>query len=147
MSYYRQCLHLHLRLLLTFFLSLPFSPEKTGVKAQVEALLDTGSLAGDLTSEKIVTNYNNYQSIPAHDKYTVFSGLENTYYTRDFCESSRKALLWKAGGFNAIQPNKTLIALQRTYCLAGDKINSYEDIDKGTILRSLFDSYRTTYLI
>ena len=124
------------------FVSLSSSPGKTSAAAQVEALLDTGSLAGDFTSEEIVTNYNNFQAIPAYDKYTVRSGLENTCYTRYFWESSRKGLLWKAGGFKAIQPNKTLIALQGTYCLAGEKINSYEDIKNGTILRSLFDSYR-----
>ena len=124
------------------FVSLSSSPGKTSAAAQVEALLDTGSLAGDFTSEEIVTNYNNFQAIPAYDKYTVRSGLENTCYTRYFWESSRKGLLWKAGGFKAIQPNKTLIALQGTYCLAGEKINSYEDIKNGTILRSLFDSFR-----
>ena len=46
----------------------------------MEALLDTGSLAGDFISEKAVTRFN---FTPTHtdSKLTVCSGLDNTCHT------------------------------------------------------------------
>ena len=57
--------------------TLSSSPKKTSVKARVEALLDTGSLAGDFISEKTVRKYN-FTPIQTNSKLTVCSGLDNT---------------------------------------------------------------------
>ena len=46
----------------------------------MEALLDTGSLAGDFISEKIVNKFQ-YTPIQTDLKYTVGSGLDNSCYS------------------------------------------------------------------
>ena len=55
-------------------------PKQTSTKARVEALLDTGSLAGDFISEKTVNKFN---FTPTHtdSQLTVSSGLDNTCHT------------------------------------------------------------------
>ena len=52
-------------------------PKETSVKARVEALLDTGSLAGDFISEKTVNKYN-FTPTQTNSQLSVCSGLDNT---------------------------------------------------------------------
>ena len=54
----------------------------TSVRARVEALLDTGSLAGDFISEKTVNKFN-FTPIQTNSKLQVCSGLDNTCYNVD----------------------------------------------------------------
>ena len=60
-------------------LSVTFSSfsKQTSVKTRVEALLDTGSLAGDFVSEKTVNKFN-FTPTQTNSQLTVCSGLDNT---------------------------------------------------------------------
>ena len=53
-------------------------PKQTSVKARVEALLDTGSLAGDFISEKTV-NIFNFTPTHTDSHLTVCLGLDNCH--------------------------------------------------------------------
>ena len=55
-------------------------PKQQSVEARVEALLDTGSLAGDFISEKAVTRFN-FTPIHTDSILSVCSGLDNTCRT------------------------------------------------------------------
>ena len=54
-------------------------PKETSVNARVEALLDTGSLAGDFISEKTVKKFD-FIPTQTNSKLKVCSGLDNTCY-------------------------------------------------------------------
>ena len=54
-------------------------PKETSVKARVEALLDTSSLAGDFSSEKTLNKFN-FTPTQTNSKLTVCLGLDNTSY-------------------------------------------------------------------
>ena len=56
--------------------------KQTSVRARVEALLDTGSLAGDFISEKTVKKFD-FTPIQTNSKLKVCSGLDNTCYNVD----------------------------------------------------------------
>ena len=50
--------------------------ERTSVRMEVDALLDTGSLAGDFIAEDVVVRYN-LKPVLSDTSYTVCSGLDN----------------------------------------------------------------------
>ena len=50
--------------------------ERTSVRMEVDALLDTGSLAGDFIAEDVVVRYN-LKPVQSDTSYTVCSGLDN----------------------------------------------------------------------
>ena len=50
--------------------------ERTSVRMEVDALLDTGSLAGDFIAEDVVVRYN-LKPVLSGTSYTVCSGLDN----------------------------------------------------------------------
>ena len=54
----------------------------TSVRARVEALLDTGRVAGDFISEKTVNKFN-FIPIQTNSKLKACSGLDNTCYIVD----------------------------------------------------------------
>ena len=53
-----------------------FPQERTSVRMEVDALLDTGSLAGYFTAEGVVVRYN-LKSVLSDTSYTVCSGFDN----------------------------------------------------------------------
>ena len=50
--------------------------ERTSVRMEVDALLDTDSLAGDFIAEDVVVRYN-LKPVLSDTSYTVCSGLDN----------------------------------------------------------------------
>ena len=50
--------------------------ERTSVRMEMNALLDTGSLAGDFIPEDVVVRYN-LKPVLSDTSYTVCSGLDN----------------------------------------------------------------------
>ena len=67
--------------------------ERTSVRMEVDALLDTGGLAGDFIAEDVVVRYNP-KPVLSDTSYTVCSGLDN------HCMKSNTVLLLRVTFFD-----------------------------------------------
>ena len=67
--------------------------ERTSIRMEVDALLDTGSLAGNFITEDVVVRYN-LKPVLSDTRYTVCSALDNR------CTKSNTMLLLRVTFFD-----------------------------------------------